>query len=558
MKQIRKRCEHQGCTITPVFDIKGGKGRFCKTHKTPEMIDVLTKRCNEEGCDSLNPVYNIQGGKGKFCSIHKTPDMVNVKVKYCEHIGCTIIPNFDVKGGKGRFCSEHKTSSMVDVKNKRCKHVGCMSINPNFDVQGGKGCFCSKHKLSNMINVKGKRCEQVECTKYPSFDIKGGKGRFCKTHKTPEMIDVKNKRCEINGCTTLNPIFDTKGGKGSFCIKHKTLEMIDVKNKRCEFIGCQSTNPCFNIKGENGKFCSIHKSPTMINVKDKQCEYEGCIIFPNFDFKDGKGRFCKKHKLKDMIDIKHKICDQEGCESRPYYGKPGSCSTHCAQHKQPGMIVRPTAKCINCKNKAMWGTVSKLIHCELHKTEEDINLVEKACISCGLSYILNKENKCEFCNPISFKSAHFSKQNALMNYLDARDLKGCSTDLMIEKGECGKERPDRIYDIGDKIIILECDEHQHKDRQCLCEQTRMVNIGQSFGGTPVYFIRWNPDKYITSNSKQEIIGKRHTLVGDFINSIINRKSTLPVALVSVFYMYYDGWNTHADESWEIITPFLRV
>jgi hypothetical protein len=44
MKQIRKRCEHQGCTITPVFDIKGGKGRFCKTNKTPDIIDVQTKR----------------------------------------------------------------------------------------------------------------------------------------------------------------------------------------------------------------------------------------------------------------------------------------------------------------------------------------------------------------------------------------------------------------------------------------------------------------------------------------------------------------------------------
>jgi len=88
--------------------------------------------------------------------------------------------------------------------------------------------------------------------------------------------------------------------------------------------------------------------------------------------------------------------------------------------------------------------------------------------------------------------SRLAKQNDLMNYLDARDLKGVSTDIVIDKGECGKERPDRVYDFGDKIVILECDEYQHRDRQCLCEQTRMVNIGQSFGGIPVYFIRWNP------------------------------------------------------------------
>jgi hypothetical protein len=50
-----------------------------------------------------------------------------------------------------------------------------------------------------------------------------------------------------------------------------------------------------------------------------------------------------------------------------------------------------------------------------------------------------------------------------MDSLDARDLKGDSTDKIVEGGICGKERPDRIYDLGDKIIVLECDEHQHRE-----------------------------------------------------------------------------------------------
>jgi hypothetical protein len=137
-----------------------------------------------------------------------------------------------------------------------------------------------------------------------------------------------------------------------------------------------------------------------------------------------------------------------------------------------------------------------------------------------------------------------------MAYLDARDLAGTSTDIQIDGGVCGKERPDRVYDFGDKIVILECDEHQHKDRQCLCEQTRMINIGQSFGGVPVYFIRWNPDEYSTDKKTQDSLKKRYTLVGDLIRDIRDGIHTLPNALVSALYMYYDGWGGLKEEEWK--------
>ena len=42
---MTRQCKHEGCDSQSVFDIKGGKGRFCFTHKTAEMIDVKHKRC---------------------------------------------------------------------------------------------------------------------------------------------------------------------------------------------------------------------------------------------------------------------------------------------------------------------------------------------------------------------------------------------------------------------------------------------------------------------------------------------------------------------------------
>jgi hypothetical protein len=156
-----------------------------------------------------------------------------------------------------------------------------------------------------------------------------------------------------------------------------------------------------------------------------------------------------------------------------------------------------------------------------------------------------------------FQYTRLSKQKALMTYLDEHNLNGNSTDCIVNQGICGKERPDRVYELDDKIIILECDEHQHRDRDCICEQTRMINIGQGYGGLPVYFIRWNPDVYSPQIEHKEVesVSKRYKLVADYIHDIINKRINLPYALLSVIYLYYDGWNRLADEEWNRIILF---
>jgi len=443
--------------------------------------------------------------------------MVNIRLKYCEKDGCNISANFNVKGEAARFCATHKSPDMVDVKTKRCEHEGCDIKNPHFNVKGEKGRFCVLHKTAEMVNVVSKLCEHIGCNKInPSFNVKGGKGCFCSKHKTAEMVNVTSKQCEYEGCD-ITPYFDIKGGKGRFCVSHKTDEMVDVKTKRCEYEGCDKLQPSFNIKGQKARFCLAHKSPEMVDVKSKQCETDGCCI-------------------------------------RAIYGIPGYSISHCSKHRTAGMIHRPTSKCTDCKEPAIWGIHWTPRHCDAHKTSDDETLVERPCVSCALPYILDRDNKCENCNPASWLTARLAKQNALMAYLDNRGLKGSGTDTMVDGGVCGKERPDRIYDLGDKILILECDEHQHRQRACACEQARMVNIGQTFGGLPVYFIRWNPDDYSPAGRKKpEDVKKRYKLVGDFIADLRDNKMNLPKALVSALYMYYDDWSSLAEEEWRVIT-----
>lgn len=323
----------------------------------------------------------------------------------------------------------------------------------------------------------------------------------------------------------------------------------------CIINKCQN-EATYRYKYNKLTHCEIHKTYNMDHVHYAHtCKYPGCNTHScKFDLPGGKGRFCATHKTPDMINVQKQLCTHDKCTTTRIYGKPGTPTSHCGKHRQPGMIKRPNGKCVNCKSPAIYGNNFIAKHCEVHKEEHEQNLIERNCISCNLIMVLDKDNYCEYCNPVTFATARLAKQNALMNFLDTHGLHGTSTDIVIDGGVCGKERPDRVFDFGDKIIILECDEHQHRDRLLECEQVRMINISQSFGGIPVYFIRWNPDDYSPLDDSDPLpVITRQLQVLQFITSIKNCSITLPHALLSVFYMFYDGWYNLIE--WQIISRF---
>jgi hypothetical protein len=34
------KCQQEGCETRSIYGIKGGKAIYCKSHKTPKMVDV--------------------------------------------------------------------------------------------------------------------------------------------------------------------------------------------------------------------------------------------------------------------------------------------------------------------------------------------------------------------------------------------------------------------------------------------------------------------------------------------------------------------------------------
>jgi len=583
-------CSHQDCTDIPKF-VKPNIGKFCQKHIVDGAKKIKYIYCHNKLCTSI-AIFGVR--KKEYCKKHRTNDMKNFSNNKCQHNDCIEEASYNFKGIKpAKYCVKHIEVGMVYVKYQYCKVDRCIE-RAYYSVDGKKPTHCIIHKDNDkMMLVHGSRC--VVCGKCAAFGIEGSKPTHCFDHKTNDMISLTKKICIVEGCPEA-AYYNEKGKTPEYCIKHKSTIMVISRKQLCKYTGCEQS-PSYNFPNETRPlFCETHIQPGMINIHSKKCSYEGCTTQPTFGLEPKKALRCKEHIENGMFDVYHKKCeynecilratcghinniekfckkhmengmvvlqelklkcDNVECTSRSKYGKPGSKQIKCFRHREAGMIRRSNGKCKKCRMPAIYGVDYIPMHCESHKFDEEINLVEQACSGCGLVMILDSNNKCEYCNPEMFKRAALAKQNKLMDYLDSVGLQGNSTDKIIDGGICGLERPDRVYDFGDKIIILECDEEQHRNRNCTCEQTRMVNIGQTFGGVPVYFIRFNPDDYLPLNDKNpENIKARYKLLETLLKKIKDNKyKKLPKALVSAIYLYFDDWDGFNNEHWKILSKF---
>ena len=106
-----------GCTKRASFYFNGLKPRYCASHKTGGMVDVVSKRCAFPRCRT-RPSFNWEGRKRKFCSSHKSNGMVDVKNKRCAFPGCKKHPAYRAHRKATGKCHE-----CVKVWEAKCKVV---------------------------------------------------------------------------------------------------------------------------------------------------------------------------------------------------------------------------------------------------------------------------------------------------------------------------------------------------------------------------------------------------------------------------------------------------
>ena len=273
---------------------------------------------NGEKC-TKSALYNLKGCSPAYCSLHKTEEMVDVFSIRCDHENengesCNKTVSYGYRDTKKKVrCAEHKLEGMIDLKHPPCQEPNCMNTRSYGFPNDKSATYCSEHKKDGMINVKHKKCEK--CSQIPSYNYNGETtARFCKEHKLENMVDVTHKRCEYNGCIH-RCLYNIKGEKPRFYNHHKTNEMIDVLNKRCKYIDCYKF-PSYNYPIESKPlYCSEHKLKDMIFVLGTKCINEWCEEryyinkYENYCFRCFVNLFPDKPNSRNYKTKEKAVCD---------------------------------------------------------------------------------------------------------------------------------------------------------------------------------------------------------------------------------------------------------
>lgn len=518
------------------------------TNEISESQRTSTQKCYFKNCPK-RPHFLVPGKNTLLCKEHRTEDSIIINKK-CFVNGCNKLPSY-INDENKKFCSEHSSKNMTNLK-KKCAFIGCPKI-PIFGAPENKSLkLCKDHKSDKMVNISSKICEDDFCNKRPSYGLPESKiAQFCKEHIKEGMVDVTHPKCDSTGCSKL-PTFGIPGTKiANFCKEHKSELMVDIKSKKCIYQGCNKQASYGNINTKVVEFCAEHKPENMSDLKSKKCNQEGCIKMPNYGYKDNKKiMWCKEHKKEDMIDIKHIMCH---CGTRASYGKLFQPKIHCAKHKTNNEFLKNHPKCEikNCKIKPFYSDNNYSKRCEHHQKKGDSNIVEIKCNSCGLlNFINNSLGLCNDCFEYKEKRIHKVKEKEVIDFISHNGFEFVSTDKSVDLG-CSKRRPDGIIDFKYFSVCLEVDENQHKSYACECEQGRMIQIHQDFGGTPVLFIRYNPDDYIDHfGRKNKPDTKRLRTLLNVLNGLKNRINLYEKwdDPLSVIYLFYDGFNGNIERN----------
>ena len=111
-------------------------------------------------------------------------------------------------------------------------------------------------------------------------------------------------------------------------------------------------------------------------------------------------------------------------------------------------------------------------------------------------------------------------------------------DEMVDGGICHKLRPDFLFDVGVRMVILEVDENSHHSYPSECELARMFDISQSLGMQTI-FIRFNPDDYTIDGVKQSVpVFERWQQLRDALDWAMGNFDE-EVPFLTVKYLFYD-------------------
>lgn len=515
---------------------------YCPEHGKVNSGYLRAYLCIE--CEEKYPSwYDKPGGKKCLCrdcaNSGKYPDAVSAN-KRCETEGCSKAPSYGYATDNiRRWCQgcAAKIPKAVPLTHKKC--IICNQTRACFGTDGSEPKYCKKCSEKEGIdanNVVSKKCEH--CNKrlasYGPLDSKTKKWCPICVQKHSLEAELKTGQCKHENCTK-QPRMGLPGGKITHCKEHATEDMILLRKLyKCK--GCGEKKPTYGYKGHL-THCIDCKKDDMVRYQNYYCYVEGCDTIPTYGHKRGDEPIsCLKHKLPEMIDVCNRMCKKCGDIQATYGHENGSCE-YCTACKLPSMVDLKHRKCDQCPKIATYGREKKKpLRCYDHSEHDMFDVLNKRCRNCGLVIMRNK-SLCAACDP---DNAYLKKWETLVvTYLKDNDLGNFVHDRRI-KNSGVRFRPDILYTIndGERYLIVEVDENQHRANDTNAEKERMYAIHRVLG-KPCTFIRYNPDAFKLNGKR---MNKRYPEESrlELLRKNVKRYLNKPKDDVYVCYVCYDG------------------
>ena len=275
--------------------------------------------------------------------------------------------------------------------------------------------------------------------------------------------------------------------------------MIDVVNKRCF---CGKSQPSFAFPEDKASRCASCRLDGMIDVVNHQCFCGNAK--PSMALPGHKASHCASCRTEGMINVISKRCF---CgQVQPCFALPGNTASHCAQCKLADMIyvTRRMEPCSSCHLQHLHDQLKTGLCCQCRQQVPRIELKVR-------DFLLSEFPNCNWV---------FDKTIA--------GILACSDK---------RYRPDCWLELDSHVVVVECDERQHKNYEDSCELRRLLELVAACQGKPLTMIRWNPDEYeVNGKQRKTQLKQRLSTLRDGVRMAMKES---PNVFLDVRYMFYD-------------------
>jgi hypothetical protein len=244
----------KGCDRVPIYGTQLRQPTHCTEHKDDlTMVNVVHRLCQHPSLCFTQASFGYERGKPLVCKTHKMSDMLNVVSRRCEEEYCLMIPSFGFERGMALRCGTHRLQGMWNVSASTCKFEGCKTF-ATYGYTSKKSIRCSTHRLPDMhptkllnslASING--AQAAEHNKPPKTvvpalglppvcrvcGIRAFYGNsevhraFCKQHMNPQ-IHWRVSYCDQKDCTRVatsvkNTMFYCETHANPFCVRFAPL-----------------------------------------------------------------------------------------------------------------------------------------------------------------------------------------------------------------------------------------------------------------------------------------------------------------------------------------------